>query len=1031
MRLILLLLLTSLGLFAQEDFTTTSSLFGDLRARQIGPAVMSGRVSCLAVHPTDAATVYIGAGGGGVWKTSSAGARLAPIFDDHTQSIGAIALAPSNPEIVYVGTGEPWPRNSVSVGTGVYRSVDGGNHWESLGLEGTERIAAIAVHPENPDVAYVAALGPLWSSGEERGVYKTTDGGKTWAKVLYLDENTGAANLSLDPSNPDVLYAAMWSFRRTPHSFDSGLNGQSGLYKSTDGGENWTELRNGFPEGKLGRIGVAIAPSNSDTVYASVETGIDSTSGMYLSEDAGATWGHRSSALNTRIRPFYFSELTVDPSDASIVAKCGREGIISQDAAERWSNFDGFVHSDFHAIWIDPADGKHILVGTDGGVYESRDRGNTFKMWMNLPISQFYHVSVDNAKPYRVYGGLQDNGSWFAPNRSSAGVSNADWEKTYGGDGFYSFRHPTKDNYVFSEYQGGNLVRYDTETGVAKNIAPYATADTDPLRYNWNAPIHLSQNGERIYFASQYLFRSNNEGDSWERISPDLTTNDKSKQQQATSGGLTIDNSTAENYTTIYAVAESPVDKNTVWIGTDDGNLQVTTDAGKNWTKLNDNLPNDLPKGSWITFVEPSPHDANTAFVAFDGHRTGDMATYLYKTTDGGKTWSRLDGKDLAGYALSVRQDLVNPNLLFLGTEFGLYLSLDGGSSWAPFRNNLPMVGIRDMVIHPRESDLVMATHGRGVIIIDDLEALRQITPEITTQKVAFLEAKPAFLPDPSGAGNGNFGGSGNYVGSNPTTSAEIMYFAGRRHTFGKMYIEVYKDGEKIRELPAGKSKGLNIVQMPTTLKRPKAAPSDNRSALIGGSRPPQLAPGTYQVKLVKGKDTYETEFTITTDPDSPYTAADRAVQREAVMKLFNDTEDLAYVYEVLDQVQQQASSIQRKTTKKRVDEMASAIRDLAGKEKSRLAFRGGDFYVNEGSMLREEMGNLYFSVSSFPGRPSDSQLQEAVRIHQALVAARGKLDLFLTNDVAKLNEKLGEEAQITWPAKAAYLAAEVDVSGM
>jgi hypothetical protein len=303
MRLILLLLLTSLGLFAQEDFTTTSSLFGDLRARQIGPAVMSGRVSCLAVHPTDAATVYIGAGGGGVWKTSSAGARLAPIFDDHTQSIGAIALAPSNPEIVYVGTGEPWPRNSVSVGTGVYRSVDGGNHWESLGLEGTERIAAIAVHPENPDVAYVAALGPLWSSGEERGVYKTTDGGKTWAKVLYLDENTGAANLSLDPSNPDVLYAAMWSFRRTPHSFDSGLNGQSGLYKSTDGGENWTELRNGFPEGKLGRIGVAIAPSNSDTVYASVETGIDSTSGMYLSEDAGATWGHRSSALNTRIRP--------------------------------------------------------------------------------------------------------------------------------------------------------------------------------------------------------------------------------------------------------------------------------------------------------------------------------------------------------------------------------------------------------------------------------------------------------------------------------------------------------------------------------------------------------------------------------------------------------------------------------------------------------------------------------------------------------------------------------------------------------
>ncbi|WP_020568510.1 WD40/YVTN/BNR-like repeat-containing protein [Neolewinella persica] len=1031
MRLTLLLLLTSFGLFAQEDFTTTTSLFGELRARQIGPAVMSGRISCLAVHPTDAATVYIGAAGGGVWKTSSAGANLAPIFDEYTQSIGAIALAPSDPDIVYVGTGEPWPRNSVSVGTGMYRSVDGGNRWESLGLEGTERIAAVAVHPGNPDIVYVAALGPLWSSGEERGVFKTTDGGKSWVKVLYLDENTGAANLSLDPNNPEVLYAAMWSFRRTPYSFDSGLNGKSGLYKSADGGENWTELRNGFPEGKLGRIGVAIAPSNSDTVYASVETGNTSTSGMYLSGDAGATWTHRSSALNTRIRPFYFSELTVDPSDASIVAKCGREGIISRDAGNRWSNFDGFVHSDFHAIWIDPADGKHILVGTDGGVYESRDRGNTFKMWMNLPVSQFYHVSVDNAKPYRVYGGLQDNGSWFAPNRSSGGISNADWEKTYGGDGFYSFRHPTKDNYVFSEFQGGNLVRYDTETGVAKNIAPYATADTDPLRFNWNTPIHLSQDGKRTYFASQYLFLSNDEGDSWERISPDLTTNDKSKQQQATSGGLTIDNSTAENYTTIYAVAESPIDNNTIWVGTDDGNLQVTTDAGKSWTKLNDNFPADLPKGAWITFVEPSPHDAGTAFVTFDDHRTGNMDTYLYKTADGGKTWTRLGGEDLDGYALSVRQDLVNPNLVFLGTEFGLYLSLDGGSSWAPFRNNLPMVGIRDMVIHPRESDLVLGTHGRGVIIIDDLEALRQITPEITTQKIAFLKSRPAFLPDPSGFGNGNFGGSGNYVGSNPTTSAEIMYYAGSRHTFGKMYIEVYKDGEKIRELPAGKSKGLNIIRMPTTLERPKAAPSDNRNALIGGSQPPQLAPGTYQVKLVKGKDTYETEFTITTDPTSPYTAADRAVQRKAVMKLFDDTEELAYIYEVLDQVQQQASSIKQKSTKKRITEMASSIKDMAGKEKSRLAFKGGDFYVNEGSMLREEMGNLYFSVSSFPGRPSDSQLQEAERIHRELVAARSKLDFFLANDVAKLNDKLGEEEQITWPAKEAFLAAEEDVSGM
>lgn len=1020
MRIITLLLLVSAGLTAQTEFKTSTTLFGDLRARHIGPALMSGRVSCLAVSASDAATVYVGAAGGGVWKTTSAGGRLEPIFDDYTQSIGAIAIAPSDEEVVYVGTGEPWPRNSVSVGTGMYKSSDGGRRWQAIGLDDSERIAGIAVHPEDPNTVYVAALGPLWSPGEQRGVFKTTDGGASWSKVLYVDAHTGAANLSLDPNNPEILYVAMWSHRRYPYSFDSGFNGNSGLYKTTDGGASWAQLTEGLPDEKLGRIGVAVAPSNSEIVYASVETGTDATKGMYRSDDAGATWKLIDNSFGSKVRPFYFSELTVDPSDENTVAKCGLNGVISEDGGDTWRTFTGGVHSDYHDIWIDPNDGEHILVGTDGGVYESYDRGYTFKMWMNLPISQFYHVSVDNDKPYRVYGGLQDNGSWFGPSRKAGGITNADWTKTFGGDGFYSFRHPTKQHIVFSEYQGGKLVRADERTGAAKSIPPYKTEDSDPLRFNWNSPIHLSQDGERLYFASQYLFRSEDDGDSWERISSDLSTNDKRKQQQHLSGGLSIDNSTAENYTTIYAVAESPLDQNIIWAGTDDGNLHMTNDGGESWTQLNNRLPG-LPDSLWVTFIEASPRDALTAFVTFDGHRNGDMDTYLYVTNDGGQSFKRLDDETLEGYALSVRQDLLNPDLLFLGTEFGLYISLDAGESWAPFRNNLPKVGIRDMVIHPRESDLVMGTHGRGVIILDDLEALRQITPEIMGGKITFLKTKPAYLADRGGFGSGNFSGSGNFVGANPSTAARIMYYASRRHTFGKMYLEVYKDGELLRTLPAGKSAGINVVELPTTIAKPKAAPSNNRMALFGSLSGPSLSAGTYQVRLIKGKDTYETEFTLTADPDNPYTLTDREDQRKALMQVYDDTEELAYVYEVLDQVENQAADL--KSDRQNVMNLAQTVQDLAAREKSRLVFLGGDGYVNEGENLREEMGSLYFAISSFPGRPSQSQLGELERIHRELVITRAKLDAFLAGEVAELNKALPEASRLSWPDKESFLA--------
>ena len=1003
------LLLSLPHLNAQAKFPKGKALFGGLRARQIGPATMSGRISSIAVVDDQPEVIYIGAAGGGVWKTVTGGTTFRPIFDEHTQSIGKITIDPSNPETVWVGTGEPWVRNSVSVGTGIYKSTNGGTNWKSMGLENSERIGDIIVHPENSDIVYVAVLGHLWDANEERGVFKTIDGGQNWEKVLYLDADTGCTDLAIDPDNPDVLYASMWSYRRLPWTFDSGFTGKSGIYKSTDGGENWDTIHKGLPTGKLGRMGIGVAPSNGQVIYLSVEAEQQKDKGLYLSTNQGESWEQVSTDFNTTVRPFYFSNVVVDPKNDSIVTKCGLNAIISEDRANRFRVMGLGVHSDIHDIWIDPNNTKHILLGTDGGVYESLDRGQTFKMWMNLPVSQFYHVSVDNDKPYNVYGGLQDNGSWFAPSQKAGGIGNSDWKSSFGGDGFYSFRHPTNKDIIFSEYQGGNLARYNQKTGQAKEIRPYSKADEDKFRFNWNAPVHLSPNkSERMYFGAQYLFVSEDMGDSWKRISPDLTSNDKEKQQQHKSGGLSIDNSTAENHCTIYAIAESPKDEQVVWAGTDDGLLQLSENGGKSWTNVTANVP-ALPAHTWVTFIEASPHAKETAFVTFDGHRNGDPKTYVYRTDDLGKTWTAIGEKGTSGYALSIRQDLVNPNLLFLGTEFGLYLSLDAGVSWDRFENNMPKVGVRDMVIHPTANALVMGTHGRGVIIIDDLSPLRQISQDILAEKVHFFQVPPTILRDP-GAGGSWFGGSGNFVGANPNTNAQIIYYMNKRHTFGKMYMEVWKDGELLRTLPAGKRAGINFVEMPTSIDKPRAAPSKNRTALIGSLYGPNLEAGNYQVKLVKGKTTYDTAFELSYDPDSPYTVKDRQVQRNHTMKLYDMTERLAYLYHVLDEVQQKSKAVDglKKKTLQRMEVFQKALADA----KNRISSQEGDYYVNESEQLHEQISDLYRQISSFPGRPSSSQIDQSALLEGALKKLDTTIEQLLQVDLVEINKWLVKAKQ-------------------
>ncbi len=1020
--LFLTILIVSFEAEAQKALTG-SALFGDIRARQIGPAVMSGRITSLAAVPGEAEIIYVGTSGGGVWKTVSGGPGLRPVFDEHSMSIGKITIDPSHPDTVWVGTGETWTRNSVSVGTGLYKSTNGGSSWDLMGFENSERIADIIVHPENSNIVYVAVLGHLWDANEERGVYKTTDGGTTWTKILYIDENTGATDLDIDPENPDILYAAMWSFRRQPWTFDSGFTGGSGLFKSTDGGANWKNIHNGLPDEKLGRMAIAVAPSNGQVIYLSVECKSLDKKGLYLSTNQGNSWEKVSNDFNTTVRPFYFSNMIVDPHNDSIVMKSGYQAIISEDRGDRFRTIDFSVHSDIHDIWIDPANTKHILVGTDGGVYESVDRGRTFKMWMNLPVSQFYHVSVDNDIPFNVYGGLQDNGSWFGPSRKAGGIGNADWKNTFGGDGFYSFRHPLDKNIIFSEYQGGNLVRYSQKSGRAKNIQPFTKEGEEKYRFNWNAPIHLSPNNpNRMYFGSQYLFVTEDMGDSWKRISPDLTTDDSEKQKQHLSGGLSIDNSTAENHCTIYTIAESKKDENIIWAGTDDGNLQVTDDGGNSWVNVSMKVP-DLPQNTWVTFIETSSFDAKTAYVTFDDHRRGNIKTYLYKTTDLGQTWTSLATDNIEGYALSVREDLVESNLLFLGTEFGLYVSIDGGQNWARFKNNMPKVGVRDMVIHPRDHALVMGTHGRGIIILDDLTPIRQLSKEMASSSFTFLETAPTIIRDP-GAGGDWFGGSGNFTAQNPSSAAQITYFMNRRHMFGKMYIEIWKDGELLRTLPAGKSAGINIVDLPTALKKPKAAPTKNRMALGGSLFGPNLPAGEYEVKVVKGKKEYNSTFSMVYDPLSEYSTEDREVQREYTMKLYNMTEEIAYIYDALASIEKQASDLAEANPKRA--KKITPLSEKAKSEKGKLVALEGDFYVDEGERIRERISTMYYMVSSFPGRPSQSQIDATDKLAREVEEVKKTF-----NEVLKMTEETNDFlekkdfAKISVQSKEAFLAGE------
>ena len=1004
----LLLLFVVCQLNAQEIVLKGSELFGDMKARQIGPALMSGRVIDLEAHPTNDRILYVGSAGGGVWKSTTGGATFQPIFDEYAQSIGKVKLDPKDPDnVIWVGTGEIWTRNSVSIGDGLYKSVDGGVSWVKKGFENSERISSIEIDPNNTNVMYVGVLGALWSDSQDRGIYKSEDGGETWTKILYINAKTGCSDIIMDPTDPNTLYASMWEFRRTAWSFNSGgLN--SALYKSTDAGKTWNKIHNGFPNGSefktgefkgYGRIAIALAPSDPKILYSVLEYQDKTKSGIYRSDDAGKSWTFLNSDFGLVVRPFYFSRIAIDPRNPDVVVKAGLFGSISRDGGKTFKGL-GNMHADIHDIQFDIKNSDRMYIATDGGVYRSWDGGSTMDMVNNLPLSQFYHISVDNEEPYNIYGGLQDNGSWYGPSSSPGGVEARDWTVVGFGDGFRVLRHPTK-KILYSEMQGAeNVWRYDMERLTQKTIQPLQVKGYDDLRFNWNAPMALSEHQpDRFYMGSQYLHMSEDMGNTWQIISPDLTTNDKSKDPKD-SGGITRDKSGAEKHCTIFTIAESPLNEKVIWAGTDDGNVQVTRDGGKTWSNVTANLIG-VPKNTWVYHIEASVHGEGTAYAVLEGHTMGDFKTYVYKTKDFGKTWTSIVTDEINGFARNLQEDYVNEDLLFLGTEFGLYVTINGGRNWSKFTANMPATSIHYMELQKKSNDLVMGTHGRGIIILDDISPLRQLTQEVLSKDVEFLKTKPGIMREAN-----SFGGTSTetqFVGPNSSDEAKIIYYLKKKHIFGAMTMEIQDmDGNKLIDISPGKSKGINVVTWNGLLKQPVMAKA--KTFAFGGFTSPRVMAGTYKVVMNKGKEVYESTVTLENDPNSLLTDADRIANYRSTLKLYDMSQELAYlVYEVDEWI-----SLAEKTKEQGNKSAATVLSDLNNLKKS-LVITTGDNYVDSADPeLREKIANLYSKVASGFEPPSSSELDNLNLLQDQFDEAKVKFSLIKEKQLPKL-EKYAE----------------------
>ncbi len=1042
--------------------------FDHLQLRNIGPLNMSGRVTDVEGLPGDPNVVYVGAASGGVWKTTNGGLTFAPIFDDQPiASIGDIALAPSNPDVVYVGTGEGNPRNSVSFGDGVYRSTDGGRHWRHVGLADTRHVTKILVHPTDPDRLYVAALGHIFGPNAERGVFRSRDGGATWEKVLYLDDRHGASDLAMDPANPQILYAGMWHFDRKPWTHTTGSE-EGGLFRSLDGGDTWTEIEEGLPA-LMGRIGVEVAPSNPDFVYVIAETHEGT---VFRSTDRGETFAEVSDEAEVVSRGLYYTHVRVDPEDENRLYAVASRLWLSTDGGKGWQTISRSTHVDYHALWIDPTNPQRLWQGQDGGVAVSYDRGTTWDAPRNLPIAQFYQVYGDQRLPfYYLGGGLQDNGTWYGPSRTRepAGILEDDWRMLSFGDAYWVVPHPDDPEVFLSEFQGGGIVRTDMKARRQIDVSPQPRRnDGGPVgeltyRFNWNSPIVASPHDPRtVYFCGNVVFKTTDFGDTWAVVSPALTTDDSEKQGVAGGPGF-VENTTAEYHTTIISFAESPAQPGVLWAGTDDGNLQVSRDAGATWTNVIAEV-RGLPVFSPISHIEPSRLDPGTAWVAFDRHMFDDFRPHLFETVDFGATWRRLPttGIPETAWVWVLRQDPRNPDLLWAGTELGLYASHDRGRQWGRMHpGKLPTVAVHDLLVHPRDNDLILGTHGRGIWILDDATVLQEWSEAVAAEPAHLFAPRPA-LRFPTQFTRYGLGDAA-HKAPNPPAGALLTYFLAESleeeggEELEEKQIQVRKEkagdteaaegeesseeegegdeeedevdrirveildpaGEVIRTLEAEdlpKKKGINRVAWDLAMDEPFARKKDEEEEEndFGGSpRGPMVLPGTYIVRLTVDGTSREKPVEVRLDPTLEVSAEEIAAQHEAARRLATMIDGVNRSLRGLDVLRAQLAARREASELLEVemaDDLEQALTDHEEATEELIATLARDEekpFWSEGPRLSERLADLFGAIDGQFAAPTAAQQAYLAELAGEAEERRAAVNAFFGPPLADLNSRL------------------------
>ncbi len=1044
MKKILLLLLLTTAIGVSQEFSM--DLIKDNTPRNIGPGGMSGRVTSIDVVTSDPNTIYAGTASGGLWKSTSGGIKWNPIFDNQaTASIGAVAVQQSNPSVIWVGTGEGNPRNSLNGGYGVYKSLDGGKNWKLMGLEKTRHIHKVIIDPTNPNIVYVAAIGSPWGEHPERGVFKTTDGGDTWSKILFVNNKTGAADLVIDPKNPNKLIVAMWEHKRDPWFFKSGGKG-SGLHITHDGGKTWkkrTDL-DGLPKGNLGRIGLAIAPNKPNIIYALIEA---KKNALYKSIDGGFKWKKVNDKNDIGNRPFYYSDIFVDPQNENRVYSVFTYVNVSEDGGKNFSQLmpaygvDNGVHPDHHAWWIHPNDGNYMIDGNDGGLNITRDGGKTWRFIGNLPVAQFYHINVDNEFPYNVYGGMQDNGSWRGPAYvwKAQGIRNSYWQEISFGDGFDVVPDKEDSRYGWSMSQQGFVSRYDWMTGNNYTVRPTHPDPKVKLRFNWNAAINIDPfDSSTLYFGSQFVHKSTDKGLTWKVISGDLSTNNPEKLKQSESGGLTMDATGAENHCTVLVIEPSTLEQNMLWAATDDGRVHVTQNGGTNWTDVSANIKG-LPKGSWIVQIKASNKNKGEALLVANDYRRFNYTPYAYRTKDYGKTWVRIvDQNDVKSYTLSIVEDPIEKNLLFLGTDDGLYISLNAGNNWVKWTKGFPTVSVKDLVIQPREHDLVIGTFGRAAWVLDDIRPLRALAKNtsILKQKLQLFEppiAYQAAYQQPTGS---RFGADAIYNGDNRDYGALISYYLQvekkkkedsdkdeekededvntdekeeTKVKWDSIRLKVY-DGDRLIRTLKQKTPDSTGFHKITWFMDEKGVDRPSRKVIKQDKEPNGVLvkPGNYKLVMEYGDQTSETSIKVQSDPRLQVSTKNINEVYAASKKLEKMMQTASDAVKQLAQSKEVAAKYKKelqKLDKKKFKEQIKSSKGISKKIDSVMAFYIGKIDKRQGITrnpevtIMQRLGKANQYVSSRKTGITDTEKTLMQQAKDALQDALQKTNTFFTND--------------------------------